>query len=116
MPHAIKDLMIDKGSTFRYKFVRKLKETMQPVDMTGYTGRMQIRTSAKATEVLKELTTENGGMTIVGGEITLYMSATDTASITATRPCIYDLEVVAPNSDVTRLVGGHVTWSPEVTR
>lgn len=115
---ARRDLTIDKGSTFRYSFVRKYKATGLVVDMTGYTARMQIRQSYAAETPLAELTTENGGIVIDGaaGRVSLYLSNTATAAITATAPARYDVELIAPNGDVTRFVEGAVLFTGEVTR
>lgn len=87
------------------------------VDLTGYTARMQMRTAVGATDVLVDLTTENSGITLdaATGEITLSMSATDTAAL-AWRQAVYDLELVAPSGFVTRLAEGSVQVTPEVTR
>jgi hypothetical protein len=86
-----------------------------PLDLTGFTGRMQIRPSVKSDTTLVSLTTENGGMTLdSGGGIALLISSTATAALTFTKG-VYDLELVN-GSTVYRLVGGDITVSPEVTR
>lgn len=89
-----------------------------PVDLTGYTARLQIRETAGAADPpWANLTTENGGITITAaeGKIDLYISAVDTAVMPAKKG-VYDLEMVAPGGDVTRLLAGTATISPEVTR
>lgn len=88
-----------------------------PVDLTGCTARMQIRSKIEATTPLLTLTTENGGISLGGtaGTIELLIDADDTAALTWTSG-VYDLEVVFPGGQVTRLTYGSVTVSPEVTR
>jgi hypothetical protein len=88
-----------------------------PVDLTGYTARMQVRASAAATAVLLDLTTENGGITLGGtdGTITCTSSATQTAALTFGTG-VYDLELVDGSGVVTRLAEGSVCVSREVTR
>ena len=88
-----------------------------PVDLTGCTVRMQIRAKIEATTPLLTLTTENGGISLGGtaGTIELLIDADDTAALTWTSG-VYDLEIVFPGGQVTRLTYGSVTVSPEVTR
>ncbi|CAM5591887.1 hypothetical protein [Rhodanobacter lindaniclasticus] len=87
-----------------------------PVDLGGYTARMQVRASVAAADVLLELTTENGGITLDSdGTVTLQASATATAAMAWTRG-VYDLELVDGGGVVTRLAAGSVEVSREVTR
>jgi hypothetical protein len=88
-----------------------------PVDLTGCTARMQVRAKIDATTPLLTLTTENGGISLGGtaGTIELLIDADDTAALTWTSG-VYDLEIVYPGGQVTRLAYGSVTVSPEVTR
>lgn len=85
-----------------------------PVDLTGATVRMQIRAQIGG-EVLLELSTENGGITITGlGTITRTISATETAGLTWTEG-VYDLEVQYPDGTVQRYLQGAVRVRREVT-
>ena len=111
-------LEIDKGATFRFKAVWKVgatKETVQPVDLTGYTAKMQVREDI-GTPILLELTTENGGITLGGvlGSIELYVSATESSSFIWSEG-VYQLELTAPNGDVSRKLAGRVVVTPEIT-
>jgi len=76
---------------------------------------MQIRRDITATEIMMTLTTENGKLALGGnnGQISVLLSASDTAQIT--RNGVYDLEL-AVGSTVYRLLRGAVTLIPEVTR
>ena len=76
---------------------------------------MQIRRDITATEIMVTLTTENGKISLGGnnGQISVVLSASDTAQIT--RNGVYDLEL-AVGSTVYRLLRGAVTLIPEVTR
>ena len=94
-------------------------ENMEVMNLTGYTARMQIRASHTNENVIAELTSVNGGLTITPllGKIDRHLTATKTQTITPTNtPAVYDLELVASNGEVTRLVQGSVFISPEVTR
>ena len=113
------DLVHDQGATFRKRFIWKTDTaTPTPVDITGYSARMQIRPTIDATSVIKELTTSNGGVLLGGenGHVDLYMSDEETAAITAPATYRYDLELESPDGEVTRLVEGKIKFRPEVTR
>jgi hypothetical protein len=77
---------------------------------------MQLRTSYSAATASLELTTVNGRISLTNaGVITLSLTATETAALAAGR-YVYDLEMVSSGGQVTRLLEGVVTVSPEVTR
>jgi hypothetical protein len=77
---------------------------------------MQLRTSYSAASASLELTTANGRISLTNaGVITLSLTATETAALAAGR-YVYDLEMVSSGGQVTRLLEGVVTVSPEVTR
>lgn len=109
------DLCIPAGATFSR--VIRYKADGSNVNLTGYTARMQIRPSAASATTTLSLTTENGRIALGGtaGTITLTVSATDTAAITAGR-YVYDLELVSAGGIVTRLLQGVVTVIANVTR
>lgn len=108
-------LKLEQGATLRKVFTWKADGV--EVDLTGYTARMQIRPDIASSDVLATLATDNGGITIeaLPGTFTLFLSDIDTAALTF-ESAVYDLEFVAPNGDVIRLMQGEVTLSPEVTR
>jgi hypothetical protein len=88
-----------------------------PVNLTGYTARMQIRETVESTATLHSMTTEDGGITLGGaaGTITLLISATDTAAFTF-ESGVYDLELVAGDGTVTTVIEGNVCLVSETTR
>lgn len=113
------NLKINQGATFRYKFLWRDVRGW-PVNLTGYTARMQIRATVASTAILATLTTENGGIALdaMNGTVSLYISDAATSGF-AWASGVYDIELIAPvsqQSDVTRLVSGNVTVTPEVTR
>lgn len=91
-------------------------EYNEPVTLTGYTARMQLREKIDSTTVIHELTTENGGITIddVNYTITLTISATDTAAFTF-GSVVYSLELIS-GTTVTPFANGVLTLVKEVTR
>jgi hypothetical protein len=117
MAAAVHDLVIEQGVTLNQQFLWT-DSTGAVVDLTGYTGRMQIRASYTAATTIADLTVANGGIVIVGatGSVTAHITATATAAMNFVQ-AVYDLEMVAPDGvTVTRLIQGAVTLSKEVTR
>jgi len=115
------DLQIDKGATFRHTFrwYTQSGGVKTPVNLAGYSARMKIRLKVgDADPPLAELTTANGGITLEAGGITgkidLLIASADTTAFDWSVG-IYDLEMVAPSTEVTRLVQGRVAASEEVT-
>lgn len=91
-------------------------EYNQPVSLTGYTGRMQIRSSLTSDVVILELTTVNSRIIIddVNDTITIFISAMDTATLDF-KSAVYSLELIN-GSDVIPFLTGSVTLEKEVTR
>lgn len=87
-----------------------------PVDLTGMTARMQLRTKLEDATVIDELTTENGGIVIdaVTSTITLTIPAADTALYTF-NSVVYSLELIS-GAVVTPFANGTITLVKEVTR
>ena len=110
-------LKIIQGATFRKPLVWLAPDKTTPIDLTGCTARMQVRGEVESPTVLLELTTENDGIVIDGpaGKLTLHLSPAATTAI-SWESGVWDLEVAHPNGDVTRLVQGSISVSPEVTR
>jgi hypothetical protein len=116
MAAGVYDIVIEQGATFNLN-VRWLDPDDDPVDITGYSARMQVRRTYKSEDTLLSLTSEDGEIILGGalGTIAVTASAEDTASIDA-KSGVYDLELVSPAGVVTRVVQGAVTVSPEVTK
>jgi len=92
--------------------------TFVPIDINGYSARMQVRRTIESTSYLVYLTTENGGLTInpadADNQIVISMADEVTASISVSG--VYDLEIESPEGVVSRILQGVFTLSPEVTR
>ena len=109
------DILIEQGATFLQ--VITYKDAGVAINLTGYTARMQVRATLESASTLVELTTANGRIALGGaaGTISLTISATDSAALTAGRG-VYDLELVSGSGIVTRLLQGVATISRNVTR
>lgn len=91
-----------------------------PVDLTGFTARMQIKDKAGGT-VLASTDVDDAPLDIITitlntttHTITAIIAATDTADLTWKRG-VYDLEMVSSTGEVTALLTGTVTVTAEVT-
>jgi hypothetical protein len=114
-PHNIK---VNKGATLSFGAVRKNhRKVLLP--MVGYTARMQVRPDPKTSttnELILELTTENGGLTIDGPAATVWILVTDEQTTNLpTGKYVYSLELVYPTGEVERLIAGYFTVDYETT-
>lgn len=116
MPAGNYDIVCEQGATFQRELVWS-DSSEQPINLTGYTARMQVRPSIKSSEVVIELTTANARIILYPllGKIQLLLTAAQTAALPA-KACVYDLELVSGSGHVTRLLQGSFTITPEVTR
>jgi len=110
------DITIEQGATFVFDV--QVNNTNLA---TGYTARMQGRTSHPATSTVFNLTTANGGIALTHqgnhSHITITMSAATTAAISAPMAGVYDIEYEQTSGTVvTRILEGSFYVTPEVTR
>jgi len=115
------DFIGKQGATWSLVITVKDKDG-NPVDLTGYLVRGQVRKSHKAT------TAWNFDCSIVdaqGGKILVMMDAEDTASIpvgdssdpkSANNTYVYDIELESPQGQVVRILEGKIYVDPEVTK
>lgn len=108
--------VIEQGATYKHTLVWQDGNGLA-IDMTGCTAKMQVRPSVASPDILIELSTTNGRISIIplDGRISLYVSDEDTAVLTPAK-AVYDLEIYLPNGEVIRLIEGKVTIKAEVTR
>ena len=91
-------------------------EYNQPVSLSGYTARMQIRAKVDSDAVIHTLTTENGGIVLDNTAKTITIVMQDEVTQTFTfKSAVYDLELIS-GGEVTQLVTGGLTLVREVTR
>lgn len=114
MVTGVINLVCPQGSTFRRTLTWKTGVT--PINLTGYSARMQVRETHASSTIVVSITS-GSGITLGGsaGTIELYLSNITTANIRSGF-YVYDLEVVASNGDVSRLIEGKFEVTPEVTR
>jgi Na+/H+-dicarboxylate symporter len=110
------DITIEQGATFTFDL------QVQGINLTtGYTVRMQGRTSHAATTTVFSLTNASGITLTHSGQghshIIPVISATATAAISAPMAGVYDIEYQETSTGiVTRILEGTFYVTPEVTR
>jgi len=116
MPAANYSFVIEQGATLLKPIVWK-DSNNTPVDLAGYSAKMQIRKSPTSPDVLLELSTANNKLVITPntGTVTMVFSAATTSAINW-KAGRYDLELTSGNGTVTRLLSGDITVSREITR
>lgn len=104
------NIIINQGTTFSTT-INLTDDNGDPINLTGYTGRSQMRkhyTSSNSQSFTVSLNSSEG-------IVTLALTASQTANLTAGR-YVYDVEVISAANVVSRIVEGIVTVTPEVTR
>lgn len=117
MPAAIFDIVIEQGAVYERIFSWD-DLSGNPIDMTGWTARMQIRPELTSDTVLSDLSTENVGITLnygTLGAIRIFISTRETNSFNWSAG-VYDLEVYDPSFECYRILKGKVKIDPQVTR
>lgn len=111
---SIKNLVIDQGTTFSLS-ITVADANGNALNLTGYTLRSQMRKSYGATSYTSFTVVS---ATPATGELTISLTDTQTSALKAGR-YVYDVEIVSPvgdGSEVTRVLEGIITVTPEVTR
>lgn len=104
------NIVIDQGSTFSTDLTLT-DENGDPIILNGYTANSQIRKWYTSSSPAAEF---NASINVSSGVITLSLSANQTSNLIAGR-YVYDVEI-QNGSEVSRIVEGIVTVTPQVTR
>ena len=123
LPIAEADICIFQGATFSQTLIWEVGNPPAPVNLTGYSAKLQVRSSHKSKATIIELSTANGRITLgtsgnyTTGAINLFISAADTAqlSVCEETKAVYDLEMTTGYT-VSRILQGNVIIVPEVTK
>jgi len=110
------DLHLVRGDTWTQAFLYESPEDT-PVDLTGYTARLQIRANKTSTgDPLLSATSAAGLISLDGsGNIVLNVPAATTAALDFNQ-ARYDLEITSAGGIVTTLLEGNITLIKDVTR
>ena len=108
------NITVYKGTTFQLSPVWKVDNL--PVDLTGYSAKMQVRQFTDSS-VLVELSTANGRAVISAGlgQIALTLTATETAALAA-NTYQYDLNLTSPSGYVYKILQGAFVVNDSVTQ
>lgn len=111
------NLIINQGATFNsLRIVYKDPVTLLPIDLTGYSARMQIRLNHASDTIILDLPGDDGDILLGTDEGVIQVDIP--ASVTEALPAVkgvYDLELIT-GTYVERLLEGSVVITPEVTR
>ena len=103
------NLVVDQGTTFTTSITFN-DENGNTINFSTYSGAAQMRkhfTSSNSTSFSVSLTSN--------GVVTLSLTANQTGNLVAGR-YVYDLEVTDASNQISRLIEGIVTVTPNVTR
>ena len=132
MTSVKRDLYIEQGASFvlAFQWAENTGTEEEPVagsayDLTGYTGRMQIR-QKQHEPVRVDATTENskivlgedpttGIVDLTTGWVTVKLSSEDT-DLLDKKKMLYDLELIAASGFVYRMLQGTVIVDPNITQ
>lgn len=104
-------MLIEQGATFSTT-VNVEDSAGAAVNLAGFSASSQMRKSYYATSNTIITSTITGN---ANGEITMSMTAANTANLTPGRQ-VFDLLITAPNGTKTRVIEGIIVVSPGVTK
>ena len=106
------NLVIDQGATFATELTLT-DENGDVLNLNGFAANCQMRKWYTSSNPSATFATS---INVASGTITLSLNSTSTASLTAGR-YVYDVEITDNNTgDISRVVEGIITVTPNVTR
>lgn len=125
MAATIFNIILEPGADWDCSFILKQDDNPDPllatpVDVTGYTAKMQVRSQPGAASVLGEvthLTTASGKITVgsTDGRFDINIKGAALATLAAPADAVYDLIVTSPAGKTIRVLQGDAKISPRVT-
>lgn len=107
------NILCPQGSTFDLTMTYYVDD--EPVNLTTYSAKMQVRENYSSSNVIVELSSDNDLITLHSdGRIVLTISDHVTEGFIA-KDYVYDLEL-GQNGNVHRIIEGKFVVTPEVTR
>ena len=109
------ELDIDQGTTFS-RVVQLYDALDLIIDLTGATARMQFRRTPQSANVLVELRSSNGGLTVgtIDGNIQFTLTPTQTRALID--DCVFDCLVTFPSGVIIKAFSGIVSLGLTVTQ
>lgn len=114
MPAGKYNFTCEQGAQFSKRLT--VTNARGPVDFSGFSAEMHVRTRIGNTNYTVNLSTANGRIVLGGaaGTIDLTIPSVDTATIP--RSGVYDIEITDLGGEVHRLLQGQFVLDREVTR
>ena len=109
---AIANYVIDQGTSFSSAVTVRGSDG-HPLDLTGYTASAKMALGYASTRTRTTITTTFDADRTTG-VITLSLTAAQTALLDAPARYVYDLDITASDSTVTRIIEGLITVKPDV--
>lgn len=115
MPAGSYNIVCEQGATFGLHLTYE-DANGDAVNLNGYTARMQVRAKKNSPTTILSLT-HTSGIALGGaaGTIIISIDASTTSSLEP-NDYVYDLELIAPTTSVTRLLQGRFRVTGEVTK
>lgn len=108
------DTEVNQGDTW-LRHLEWVDANEEPIDLSTYTARMQLRTSADAIDYVLELTTENGYI-VLGDNGTFHIEVpADVTAAIEPGSYRYDLEMIT-GGFVRKILRGKIKVVAEVTK
>jgi hypothetical protein len=108
---TVSNLYIDQGSFFR-TYVTVSAANGTPLELTNYTVASQMRKSYQSSTAYNFTSSISSP---IQGRVRIELSSEQSRVIPAGR-YLYDIEVLSPSGERTRVVEGIVTITPEITK
>ena len=110
------DIAIYQGDTFRISF-QMLSPDSAPIDLTGYTPKMQLRDAPNPAGALiatfaVALATQSGATL---GQVDIVLSTTLSTALDPTLKYWYDFQLTDPGGGIDTYVKGQAFVTPQVT-
>lgn len=107
---------IEIGADYRKRLV-VTDSNDDPIDLTGYSGLMQVRKDEKeSSPVLIDFTSDDGSMLFdANGNLDLLRLA-DVTSLLKCGTALYDIFIVSPTNQTRKLLYGSIDFTGRVTR
>lgn len=108
---TISNLFVDAGTTYS-NIITVAATTGQPLDLTGYTVKSQMRKSYSSSQAFNFTASIYDAQ---AGKVRLQLNSTQSEAIPAGR-WLYDVEITSQSGNKTRVVEGIVTVTPQITQ
>lgn len=111
----VDDLNVPQGADTTYQWPLRDMYGQPLATMAGWTARAEARVRASDVIALATWTTENGGIELNDSTLSLIVTH-DQSSAWDWDQARYDVELISPQGQVTRVTEGTLNVSAEVTR